>query len=157
MREENLTELLGKLYKASADLKSALGDGFAGLLLFGSHARAEAREGSDVDILVVLRGLRGMSIRSRIYEIIAEHVRRPLTLVDVDLEEISRDDLVITPLLMNALYDGIIAYDETGVLVRLKSKVMQLVRKANLVRYRTSDGKYGWKRADDKPLEAVEV
>lgn len=157
MSEHSLNMLVEKLRKASEDLKSLLGEGFAGLLLFGSYARGEAGKGSDVDVLVVLRGLKGLKVRSRIYKVIAGHVGLPLTLIDADLRELTRRDLVVTPLLLNALYDGVIVYDESGILAELKSKVKELVKKAGLVRYRTQDGKYGWKRRDNKPLEVVEV
>jgi len=157
MKRYSLDTLVKELCRASEELKSVFGEGFAGLLLFGSYARGEARRDSDVDILVVLRGLRGMKVRSRIYRVLARHVGLPLTLIDVNLNDLTREDLVVTPLLLNALYDGVIMYDETGVLAELKSKVGELIRKAKLVRYRTRDGKYGWKRRDDKPLEAVEV
>jgi len=149
--------LVEMLRKASIDLKRVFGDRFVGLMLFGSYARGEASEGSDVDVLVVLRGLRGFRVRSEIYKVISEHVGKPLTLIDLSLEELLRDDLEVTPLLLNALYDGIIIYDETGILEKLKGKVLELISKAQLVRYKTPDGKYGWKRVDGKPLEVVEV
>jgi len=38
------------------DLKELYGDRFRGLLLFGSYARGEAREGSDIDLLLLLDG-----------------------------------------------------------------------------------------------------
>lgn len=157
MGETSLDELVERLRSASEDLKSEFRDSFTGLLFFGSHVRGEARKDSDVDLLVVLKGLKGMEVRSKIYNIIADHVRKPLTLIDVDMKDITSEELVITPLLMNALYDGIIIYDESKILAKLKSKVRELIRKAGLIRYRTPDGKYGWKRRDEKPLEAVEV
>lgn len=154
---ETVTELVKYLRRASEDLKLVFKDGFAGLLLFGSYARGEAGERSDADVLVALRGLRGMDVRSRIYGILAVHLKKPVTLIDVDLTDISREDLEVTPLLLNVLYDGIVIYDERGVLTELKRKVFEAVEKAGLIRYRTPDGKYGWKRADDRLLEAVEV
>ncbi|RLG98573.1 nucleotidyltransferase domain-containing protein [Candidatus Bathyarchaeota archaeon] len=152
-----LGEIIKRLKSASKNLKEAFGEAYVGLLLFGSYARGEASDRSDVDVLVVMRGLKGLKVRGDVYGILAKHVGRPLTLIDVDLADISRDDLEVTPLLLNALYDGIIVYDGFGVLERLKLKTIELIRKANLVRYRTPDGKYGWKRANGKPIEAVEA
>ena len=152
-----LEELVKRLEGASKDLKRVFGESFTGLLLFGSHPRGESSEESDVDVLVVVRGIRGLRIRGEIYSVLAKHVGKPLTLIVVDLTDLLRDDLEITPLLLNALYDGITVYDEFGVLEKLKSKVTELVKKAGLVRYKTPDGKYGWKRSDGKPIEAVEV
>jgi predicted nucleotidyltransferase len=37
-------------------LKDLYGERFRGLLLFGSYARGEAREGSDIDLLLLLDG-----------------------------------------------------------------------------------------------------
>lgn len=152
-----LGDVLRVLEEASRDLKRVFGEGFVGLLLFGSYSRGEASEGSDVDVLVVVRGLRGLRAREEIYSVLARRVGRPLTLVDVDLADFLRGVLEVTPLLLNALYDGIVVYDELGVLRRLKMKAVELVEKAGLVRYRTPDGKYGWKRADGKPIGVVEV
>lgn len=152
-----LEALLKRLQRASSELKEILGEGFTGLMLFGSYARGEAREDSDVDILVVLKGLKGMRIRSIIYKVIVDNIGLPITLVDIDLRELAREDLEVTPLLLNILYDGIIVYDETGILARLKSKIKELVSKAKLVRYKTPNGKYGWKRINGKPLEEVKV
>jgi len=152
-----LGEIIKRLKSASKNLEEAFGEAYVGLLLFGSYARGEASDRSDVDVLVVMRGLKGLKVRGDVYGILAKHVGRPLTLIDVDLADISRDDLEVTPLLLNALYDGVIVYDGFGVLERLKLKTIELIRKANLVRYRTPDGKYGWKRANGKPIEAVEA
>ncbi|RLE89482.1 MAG: nucleotidyltransferase domain-containing protein [Thermoprotei archaeon] len=152
-----LEELVNRLQRASKNLKKALGDRFVGLMLFGSYARGEASEESDVDVLVVLRGLEGFKARSEIYSILAEHIKKPVTLIDVELEEVSKKELEVTPLLLNILYDGQIIYDESGILRRLKDNAFKLVKKAQLVRYRTPNGKYGWKRADGKPLEVVET
>ena len=157
MGKITLGEIIKRLKSASKNLKEAFGEAYVGLLLFGSYARGEASDGSDVDVLVVMRGLKGLKVRGDVYGILAKHVGRPLTLIDVDLADISRDDLEVTPLLLNALYDGVIVYDRFGVLERLKLKTIELIRKANLVRYRTPDGKYGWKRANGKPIEAVEA
>lgn len=48
--------LASTLAQLQRELRDLYGDRFRGLLLFGSHARGEAREGSDVDLLVLLDG-----------------------------------------------------------------------------------------------------
>ena len=51
---EDLRELLGRLDRGIAEL---YGERYRGLVLFGSYARGEARQGeSDVDLLVLLEG-----------------------------------------------------------------------------------------------------
>ena len=130
----SLDELVNSLQQASKDLKRVFGDKFVGLVLFGSHARGEASKESDVDVLIVLRGLRGLKVRSEIHDILAERIKKPVTLVNVELEEVSKRDLEVTPLLINILYDGLIIYDELSILKRLKNDVFKLIKKARLVR-----------------------
>jgi predicted nucleotidyltransferase len=49
-------ELASTLAELESGLKDLYGDRFRGLLLYGSYARGEADEGSDVDLLVLLDG-----------------------------------------------------------------------------------------------------
>src|SRR3954453_18043345 len=42
--------------KLEAGLRDLYGERFRGLLLYGSYARGDAREGSDVDLLLLLEG-----------------------------------------------------------------------------------------------------
>jgi len=44
------------ILKLEEGLKAFYGDRFHGLLLYGSYARGDAREGSDVDLLLLLEG-----------------------------------------------------------------------------------------------------
>ena len=152
-----LRELLKGLSEAAEELSNVLGEEFVGMALFGSHARSEARPDSDVDVLVVLRSIKGVEVRSKIYNIVSRHVRRAVTLVDLRLSDVSGKVLELTPLLLNVLNDAVIVYDREGVLKLLIDKCKELIRKGNLVRYRTPNGKYGWKRADNRPLGTVEV
>lgn len=140
------------LMESSQDLVDALGEEFVGMILFGSWARGEAGVYSDIDILVVFKSLGGFEVRSRVYSMIAERVRMPLTLVDVKLSEISSGDYEITPLMLNILYDGIVIWDRDGVLKDLIEKGRRVIEMMELVRYRVPDGKYGWRRADGKPI-----
>jgi predicted nucleotidyltransferase len=48
--------LASTLAQLERGLKDLYGDRFRGLLLYGSYARGEADEGSDVDLLVLLDG-----------------------------------------------------------------------------------------------------
>jgi len=48
--------LAGTLAQLNQGLRDLYGDRYRGLLLYGSYARGEADEGSDVDLLVLLEG-----------------------------------------------------------------------------------------------------
>lgn len=50
---DNIREVVLKLEQG---LRDYYGDRFRGLLLYGSYARGEAWEGSDVDLLLLLKG-----------------------------------------------------------------------------------------------------
>ena len=153
----SLDEVIRALREASAELSNVLKGVFLGMLLFGSWARGEAREDSDVDILVLLRGRSSLELRSSLYKVVAKYVKKPLTLVDLDVDEVVKEDFVLSPLLLNAIADGVIIYDEGGYLRDLLDKGRRLLEKAELIRYKTPDGKYGWMRRDGKPLTAVEL
>jgi len=157
--EEQLSfkNLFESLLRAAKDLEETLGSELMGLVLFGSWARGEASKDSDVDIFVVLKSLKGMEARSTIYRVIARHVGRALTLVDMRADEVFGEKVELTPLLLNILSDGIIIYDGTGRLSALMEKTRRLMDEAKLVRYRTPDGKYGWKKLGDGPLTKVEL
>lgn len=49
----DLRELLDRLAR---DFRGCYGDRYRGLILYGSYARGEADEGSDVDLLLLLEG-----------------------------------------------------------------------------------------------------
>ena len=49
-------KVLGLVREVRDALSVLYGDRLTGVYLFGSHARGDAREGSDIDVAVVLRG-----------------------------------------------------------------------------------------------------
>ena len=152
----NLEELLKMLLAASKELKEAIRDEFIGLALFGSWARNEAKNNSDVDVFIVLKTLEGLKVRSKIYRIIAKYVKRDVTLIDVRINELLKNDFRLTPLMINVIADAIVVWDENDVLKKFIEEGKELIRKAKLVRYKTVDGKYGWKKSDETPLEIIE-
>ena len=126
------------------------------MVLFGSWAREEAGDFSDVDVLVVVDGIpSGCGRRSRLYSVIRKHVGRDVTLIDMDSRELLRGDLEVTPLLLNIAYDGVVLYDRDGKLTVLLKTVKKLIEKAGLKRYRLKNGSYGWK--GEGKLKVVEV
>jgi predicted nucleotidyltransferase len=140
------------LKKSSEELANVFKDEFIGLILFGSWARGEAKADSNIDLLIVFKSLKGFDIRAKVYSIIAKQVKMPLTLVDIRLSELVSNDYELTPLMLNILYDGIIIWDKYGLLKDFVEKGRRLIEKMKLVRYKTPDGKYGWKRIDGKPI-----
>ncbi|MGQ9513822.1 MAG: nucleotidyltransferase family protein [Thermoproteota archaeon] len=153
----NKNIVIETLRNTSHKLADSFKDEFVGMILFGSWARGEARADSDVDVLVVFKRLGGFEFRSKVYSMIAEHLKMPLTLIDVRLSEIVSENYELTPLMLNALYDGVVIWDRNGVLEEFVKRGRDLIEEAKLVRYRVQDGKYGWKRADGKPIALIYV
>ncbi len=140
----NLNELINLLRMACRDLEGEFSDEFLGLMLFGSWARGEAREDSDVDIMVLFNTLSGLDVRARAYEVLRRFVKRDITLVDMRRSELSGR---LTALAINMAWDGgVIICDRYGDLRRFKDSVIKFIENEGLVRYRTRDGKYGWMR-----------
>ncbi|MBU2601015.1 MAG: nucleotidyltransferase domain-containing protein [Actinobacteria bacterium] len=79
------------------------------VVLFGSQARGDAEEGSDIDVLVVLRGLvRPWEEISRTGEIVAELSLRHEVVVSCVFVSLDRYGVEQTPLLMNVRREGVL-------------------------------------------------
>jgi len=146
----NIADVIASLRGACVDLGREFGDEFLGLMLFGSWARGEAREDSDVDVLVLFSNLTGnFDVRARVYGVIKRHINRDITLVIMRRADIHGR---WSSLAINIAWDGVVICDKLGELAWFKATVADFIRREGLVRYRTRDGKYGWERADGKPL-----
>ena len=145
------------------NLRGRFSDHLVAVALFGSAARGEAVERSDLDFLVVLRGIpKSLERRYQVYKPIHDAVAmqsrqvRDTTVIDLDEEFIKDEDVEITPMMLNIAADAIILYDPEGRLASFIERVRRLIQVAGLERYRTKDGKYGWKPRDGV-LRAVEA
>ncbi len=122
-----------------------LGDKVVAVALFGSMSRGEATEHSDFDFLVVVRGFYDKARRFKIYDPLRKMLKRDVTILDVDESTIFKEDLNVDSFLLNVAWDGIVLYDPTERLTNLFERIRTAVKKAGLIRYKTKDGKYGWK------------
>ena len=141
--------MINLLKMACRGLEGEFGGEFLGLMLFGSWARGEAREDSDVDLLILFNTLRGLEARARAYEVLRRFIRRDITLIDMRRDELRGR---LTALAINMAWDGVIICDKHGYLRQFKESVARFIESEGLIRYRTRDGKYGWVRADGKPM-----
>lgn len=57
----------------------------------------------DVDIFVVTEGSVDFKLRSEIYRVLSERLRKPITLIAVSRGDLAKEDLELTPLLINKL------------------------------------------------------
>ncbi|MGC8543492.1 MAG: nucleotidyltransferase domain-containing protein [Vulcanisaeta sp.] len=132
-------------------------DRFVAVLLFGSLARCEAGERSDVDLLVLHRGLGGIDpVRRRraIYLAVSAFLRDyPLTVIDMDINDFLSPG-IITPLLLNIYWDAVVLLDKTGTLEEFLRHVRRRIVESGLKRIK--DGKaYYW--VLPRPMERVKI
>jgi len=129
------------------------------VLLFGSIARGEANEYSDVDLLILHSDLPIIDLVERrryLYRLIIERlgdVFDSITLIDMSLNEFLKPD-VVTPLLLNIYVDAVVILDRVGVIEEFLSNVRKRVVEVGLKKVK--DGKaYYW--ILPKPLEKVRI
>jgi len=139
-------------------LSRLINENYVAVLLFGSWARCEADERSDVDILVLHRGLNKINKlkRSRaIYLAITALLRDypGFTVLDMDFEEFVNPG-IIRPLLLNIYWDALILLDRSGILRDFLAHVRHRIIESGLRRVR--DGRaYYW--ILPKPMAKVRV
>ncbi len=145
------------------NLRKRFSDSLVAVALFGSAARNEAKERSDFDFLVILRGIpKSLERRYQVYRPIHDALTAQssrttdITVIDLDEEFITDENAEITSLMLNIASDAAILYDPEGKLASFLEGVRRLIRAAGLERYRTKDGKYGWKPKEGvlRPVEA---
>ncbi len=129
------------------------------VLLFGSVARNEADERSDIDLLVLHEGLRISNIVERrrvLYKLVMDRIGDiydAVTLLDMELKDFIKPR-TITPLLLNIYQDAIVIIDRIGHLEQFLSHVRRRICEVGLVRVK--DGKaYYW--ILPKPMQRIQI
>lgn len=129
------------------------------IIAFGSKARGESAEKSDIDLLVLHEGCKirdPVKRRSQIYNLLREALREDfedLTVLDMKLKHFLQPK-EITGLLLNIYWDAIVVYDTTEAVSTFLKGVKQKIAKSKLKRVK--DGKaYRW--ILPKPMEEVEI
>lgn len=129
------------------------------VLLFGSVARGEAGERSDVDLLILHSGAPvsdPVERRRHLYKLVAERLEgvfESVTVIDTELEQFLKPGTV-TPLLLNIYADAVVVVDRVGGIEEFLQRVRGRIRELGLLRVR--DGRaYYW--VLPKPLEKVEL
>lgn len=144
--------------KAVQKLISNFKEKLVAVVLFGSFARNETKEKSDFDFFIVVRNMqKSYNRRFKIYDVLYKVLKRDITIIDVDEKEIFKTDLEVTPLLLNIAYDGKILYDPEKKLTRLFEQIKSLIKELKIEKYKTPNGKYGWKTKNGTPLKPVKV
>jgi predicted nucleotidyltransferase len=128
-------------------------------ILFGSRARGELTDRSDVDLLVLHEGCKvgDLVARRRLLYSLLRNVLgegfEGLTVVDMEFRRFVKPK-EITALLLNIYWDGVVVYDVTGIVQGFLVQVREKIVKNGLKRVK--DGKaYYW--VLPKPMEEVKI
>jgi predicted nucleotidyltransferase len=131
------------LRQAVDHLLAALGENLMGVVLYGSRARGEAREESDVDLLVIARGLPEGWYKRRVF------VHRPLKAINdappilVFAQTPEEFEQHFPSIYLDIGQDGIILYDPQGYIAHRLQRIREITLQAGLVRKRTN-GEMNW-------------
>ena len=117
-------------------LKRLQGHNVRSIILFGSVARGEAREDSDVDLLVIASGL--PDIKKRYDDLLP--ARKPARIDDIWMTPEELEEMVDakTGFLMDALMEGVVLLDD-GTVKEARKRL-----KESLKRLRARRLKHGW-------------
>ena len=143
------------LHEAVERLRAALADNLLGVVLYGSHARSEAREDSDVDLLVIARGLpeqryeRSVSLQRAVQGI---HDAPDISVLGKTPEEFER---YFPSLYLDIGLDGIVLYDRGGYIAAKLKRLREIIAQAGLVRLRLDQNNmfWNWNRKVTRPWE----
>lgn len=158
----NYTSLIVKL------LKKVLKENLTSIVLFGSAARGEAKEGSDIDLLVVAKEFKPYRSRFDIFNDIDKELRtskeyRSLkekklgTLISPILlksDEIKKNP----PILLDIVTDGVILFDTDNFIRNLINSLKKKLEERRAKKIYFGEGKWYWDLKPDYKLgEVVEI
>ena len=161
---------LALVHQYVALLKEHFGDQLVGVALFGSVARGEAKfPGSDIDLLLILQGVEGLSFGKRINLLMAEEKKLEGTSeYRAFLHEFrwppSIQEHVLTPaelarhppLLLDLTTDAIILHD-TGIVSRELGRLQKRLEELGAKKIRTGSTWFWILKPDLKLGEVVEL
>ena len=140
-------------------LRRRYGDGLVSVVLFGSRARGEAKPESDVDVLIVVRGLprkrwdRYDGLRALAREVGEEFsdAVTPILLTPEEAEEVK-------PYYLGMLSGHVILLDERGFFAAVLERLRQRLAELGSRRYVDEDGYEYWDlKPDWKPGDVVRL
>ena len=111
-------------------LRELFGDSLLGIVLFGSAARGEAREGSDIDLLIVLS--RDKALLRKLYSLWDE--RFGVIKESPHFVHIPADPKDAGSIWLEAAVDGVISFDREGEVSRFLGGIRRLIAAGKLKR-----------------------
>jgi len=143
------------LREAVERLHAALGDDLIGVVLYGSHARGEAREDSDVDLLVIARDLpeRRYDRSVRLQSVFQGIKDAPdFSVLGKTPEEF---ESYFPSLYLDIGLDGVVLHDRGGYVAGKLKRIREIIAHTGLVRLRLDRNNmfWNWDRKVTRPWE----
>jgi len=111
-------------------IRELLGDSLLAIVMFGSVARGDSRDGSDIDLLIALN--RGRALKRNIYSLWDE--RFPAQEHNPHFVHLPLQTLDAGSLWLEAAVDGVVQYDRDGTVSRFLGRVRRLIASGKLKR-----------------------
>ena len=140
-------------------LRERFGSELASVVLFGSWARGTARPESDLDVLVVARGLPDSRLERhgvlhRVARGVSEGFADTIAAVGLTPEEAER----VRPLYLGMLSGHVLLWDPSGFFQRVLERLQARLAELGARRYVDEDGYEFWDlKPDWKPGDVVEL
>jgi predicted nucleotidyltransferase len=142
--------------------RASLGPRLVSLVLFGSVARGDARESSDIDLIIVAEGFpRSLADRRRPLLADWEHVRKKRCLDAVEWNLVTKtpeEARYHSPLYLDIVEDGILIVDRDRFFQSVLDAMRARMRVLGSRRVHLPDGRWYWDlKPDFKFGEVVEI
>ncbi len=127
------------------------------IVVFGSFARGDVREGSDLDVLIVVRNLQGD--RLRLSATLSRSIDpppgfpRPISPVVLTVDEVKMHP----PILLDMVEESIIVYDRDNFMRKLLEGLRRKLTEMGARRIKTENGWYWILKPNVKLGEVVEI
>jgi len=128
------------------------------IVIFGSFARGDVREGSDLDVLIVVEDLHEED-RLRLSAFLSSSINpppgfpRPVSPIVLTVDEVKRHP----PILLDMIEDSIIVYDKENFMKRILEDLRRKLSEIGARRVKTREGWYWILKPDAKLGEVVEI
>lgn len=126
-------------------LKRAFGKDLLGCLLFGSRARGEASEASDVDLLVVLDD--ATALKRSLYRLWDDQIAQGPLEVNPHFVHLPDGPRTAGSLWLESAVDGVLIWDTKGKIARTLSEIHAAIEDGTVRRY-WSHGHPFWRRGN---------